>query len=73
MPLQGFMGIFGVKADGVAFATSSTTNAASSKTDVGPRKNLLEKILSVVCEVRPGEGLGALILTINLFTLLAAY
>ena len=37
---------------------------------LSPRKNLLERILSVICEVRPGEGLGALILTINLFTLL---
>jgi ATP:ADP antiporter, AAA family len=43
--------------------------------DVRPptRKNVLEKLLSVVCEVRPGEGLGALLLTINLFTLLGAY
>ena len=67
------MGIFDIKTDGVAFATSSATNAASIEADLRPRKNLLERILSVVCEVRPGEGLGALILTINLFTLLGAY
>jgi ATP:ADP antiporter, AAA family len=38
-----------------------------------PRKNPLERLLSVICDVRPGEGPGALILTINLFTLLGAY
>jgi ATP:ADP antiporter, AAA family len=38
-----------------------------------PRKNPLERLLSVICDVRPGEGSGALILTINLFTLLGAY
>jgi ATP:ADP antiporter, AAA family len=37
------------------------------------RKNVLERILSVVCDVSPGEGLGALILAINLFTVLGAY
>jgi hypothetical protein len=37
------------------------------------RKNVLERILSVAGDVRPGEGLGALILTINLFTLLGTY
>ncbi|MFT4111620.1 NTP/NDP exchange transporter [Silvibacterium sp.] len=39
----------------------------------GPRKSLLERILSVVCEVKPGEGIGALLLCLNLFVLLGAY
>jgi ATP:ADP antiporter, AAA family len=62
-----------MKPDKVAFATSSATNAALVGADLQSRKNLLERILSVVCDVRPEEGLGALILTINLFTLLGAY
>jgi AAA family ATP:ADP antiporter len=70
---RGFMGAFDIKPDRVAFATSSVTSAASIGAHLKPRKNLLERILSVVCDVRPGEGLGALILTINLFTLLGAY
>jgi AAA family ATP:ADP antiporter len=69
---RGFMGIFDIKTDRVAFAASGT-NAASIGFDLRPRKNLLERILSVVCDVRPGEGMGALILAINLFTLLGAY
>ena len=67
------MGAFDTKADRIAFATSSGTNAGSIEGNLGLRRNLLERFLSVVCDVRPGEGLGALILTINLFTLLGAY
>lgn len=37
------------------------------------RRGLLEKALSVVSEVRAGEGLGALLLTLNLFLLLGTY
>jgi ATP:ADP antiporter, AAA family len=70
---RGFMGILDIKTEEVGFATSSATNAASIEADLGPQKDLLERILSVVGDVRPGEGLGALILTINLFTLLRAY
>jgi hypothetical protein len=69
---RGFMGAFDIKPDKVAFGTS-VANAASIGADLQPRKNLLERLLSVTCDVRPGEGLGALILTINLFTLLGAY
>jgi AAA family ATP:ADP antiporter len=65
--------IFDIKRDEIAFATSSVTNAASIEADLRPRKNLLERLLSVVGDVGPGEGLGALILTINFFTLLGAY
>jgi AAA family ATP:ADP antiporter len=67
------MGTFDIKPDRAAFATSSATSGASAEADLQSRKNLLERILSVVCDVRPGEGLGALVLTINLFTLLGAY
>lgn len=38
-----------------------------------PSKGLLDKALSIIGDVQPGEGLGVLILTIDLFTLLAAY
>jgi AAA family ATP:ADP antiporter len=69
---RGFTGAFDKKPDRVAFA-KSLGNAASTGADLQPRKNLLKKLLSVICDVRPGEGLGALILTINLFTLLGAY
>src|SRR5271170_4874576 len=68
-----FMGAFDIRPDRAAFAAPSVTNAISAEADLQPRKNLLERILSVVCDVGPGEGLGALILTINLFTLLGAY
>ena len=67
------MGAFDTKPDRVSYATSSVTNAASNGADLQPGKNLLERVLSVVCDVGPGEGPGALILTINLFTLLGAY
>ena len=67
------MGAFDTKPDRVALATSSVTSVASIGADLQLRKNLLERLLSVVCDVCAGEGLGALILTINLFTLLGAY
>jgi ATP:ADP antiporter, AAA family len=70
---RGFMGAFDIKPDRVAFAAPWVTDAASIGADLQLRKNLLERLLSVVCDVRPGEGLGALTLTINLFTLLGAY
>jgi hypothetical protein len=55
---RGFMGAFDIKPDRVAFATSAT-NAASIGADFQPRKNFLERLFSVVCDVHPGEGLGA--------------
>src|SRR3979490_1319149 len=67
------METFDTKPDRVAYATSSVTNSASIDDDLQPGKNLLERLLSGVCDVCPGEGLGALILTINLFALLGAY
>jgi ATP:ADP antiporter, AAA family len=67
------MGAFDTKPDRVAFATSPVTNAVLIAADLQPGKNLLERLLSVVWDVCPGEGLGALILMINLFTLLGAY
>jgi hypothetical protein len=72
MPKQRFIGIFDLKTDAVAFAASSATYAASIGADLRSRRNLLDRILSAK-EVRSREGLGALILTINLFTLLGAY
>ncbi len=71
---RGFMGAFDIRPDKVAFAAPSVTNATLVGVELqSQRKNLLERILSVICDVCPGEGLGALILTINLFTLLGAY
>jgi AAA family ATP:ADP antiporter len=67
------MRAFDTKLNNVAFAASAVTNAASSGTDLQLRKNLVERLLSVVRDVCPGEGPGALILTINLFTLVGAY
>lgn len=37
------------------------------------RRSLLERVLSVVTEVKAGEGITALLLTINVFLLLTAY
>ena len=68
------MGAFDIRPDKVAFAAPSVTNATLVGVELqSQKKNLLERILSVICDVCPGEGLGALILTINLFTLLGAY
>ncbi|HEX9641156.1 MAG TPA: hypothetical protein VGB13_07570, partial [Candidatus Krumholzibacteria bacterium] len=36
-------------------------------------KNLLERLLSVFADVRAGEGVGVLLMTLNVFLLLAAY
>jgi AAA family ATP:ADP antiporter len=36
-------------------------------------KNLLERLLSLFADVRAGEGVGALLLTVNIFLLLAGY
>jgi hypothetical protein len=47
---RGFMGAFDIKPDTVAFATS-VPNAASIGADLLPRKNLLERLLSVICDV----------------------
>src|ERR1700760_4994403 len=69
---RGFMGAFDIKPDRVAFAPTVLT-APSIGVDLQPRKNVLERLLSVICDVRPGEGLGALLLTLDLFTLLGAY
>ena len=37
------------------------------------RKSVLERLLSVVTVVEPGEGITALLMSINIFMLLAAY
>jgi AAA family ATP:ADP antiporter len=37
------------------------------------RKSLLERSLSLAADVRPGEGIGVLLLTLNVFVLLASY
>ena len=38
-----------------------------------PPKNLLERLLSVFADVRAGEGVGTLLLALNIFLLLAGY
>ena len=37
------------------------------------RKGVLERVLSVAAEVRPGEGATAVLLAVNVFVLLSAY
>jgi ATP:ADP antiporter, AAA family len=46
--------------------------SSNSQLDVA-RKNHLERLLSIITDVRPGEGLGALLLTADLTVLLAGY
>lgn len=38
-----------------------------------PRKNALERLLSIFADVRAGEGLTTVLMTLNVFVLLAAY
>jgi AAA family ATP:ADP antiporter len=38
-----------------------------------PRKNVLERLLSVFADVRAGEGVSAVLMTVNVFLLLAGY
>ena len=38
-----------------------------------PPKNALERLLSLFADVRAGEGAGAVLLTLNVFLLLAGY
>lgn len=38
-----------------------------------PEKNRLERLLSLAADVRAGEGIGALLLAVNVFSLLALY
>jgi ATP:ADP antiporter, AAA family len=37
------------------------------------KRNGLERVLSLICDVRPGEGMGALLLCLNLMVLLGSY
>ena len=37
------------------------------------RKGVLDRVLSVAAEVRPGEGATAVLLAVNVFVLLSAY
>ncbi|WP_187142969.1 NTP/NDP exchange transporter [Terriglobus albidus] len=67
------MGASDTEAGKMSFATTTATDTPPLGSDLQPRKSLLEKTLSIISDVQPGEGLGALILTINLFTLLGAY
>lgn len=43
------------------------------KTVGEPKKNALERLLSLFADVRAGEGLGAILLTLNVFLILEAY
>ncbi len=38
-----------------------------------PPKNALERLLSIFADVRAGEGVGVVLLTLNVFLLLAGY
>jgi ATP:ADP antiporter, AAA family len=67
------MGAFDINTGKMKLATPTAVDGPSTGSELQPRKNLLEKTLSIISDVQPGEGLGALILTVNLFTLLGAY
>jgi ATP:ADP antiporter, AAA family len=54
-------------------AAGSPVVTTPPTSDGTPQKGLLDRILSIVSDIKPGEGLGALILSVNLFTLLASY
>lgn len=45
----------------------------SSPSERQPAPGVLERVLGLITEVRPGESAGALLLTLNVFLLLAAY
>ena len=47
--------------------------ASVSRLSPAPEKSVIERVLSIVTDVRPGEGPTALLLTLNIFTLLALY
>jgi len=52
---------------------NSISDSIPGSSGLPPRKGILDRLLFVVSDVQPGEGLGALVLTLNLFTLLASY
>src|SRR6476659_9862176 len=43
------------------------------KTIGEPKKSVLERVLSLFADVRAGEGVGVLLMTLNIFLLLAGY
>jgi AAA family ATP:ADP antiporter len=54
--------------------SSSTEEAPASGTRPGPdERSTLERALGIVTEVKAGEGITALLLTLNVFLLLSAY
>ncbi|HTF62856.1 MAG TPA: Npt1/Npt2 family nucleotide transporter [Edaphobacter sp.] len=57
----------------MSFAELPVADAALPGSALRPRKSFLEKTLSIIGDVQPGEGWGALILIVNLFTLLGTY
>jgi ATP:ADP antiporter, AAA family len=56
----------------LASPTKALTTASSSQFELAG-KNLLERMLSVITDVRAGEGLGAVLLTADLTVLLGGY
>ncbi|MBZ5674734.1 MAG: translocase [Acidobacteriia bacterium] len=47
--------------------------SAAKATDSGPKKGAAEKVLSLLADVRAGEGVGVLLLALNSFLLLMSY
>jgi AAA family ATP:ADP antiporter len=57
-----------------ALVPAQESAGGSSNPQFGPvRKSLLERILSIITDVRAGEGLGAVLLTADLTVLLGGY
>jgi AAA family ATP:ADP antiporter len=47
--------------------------SGAGATDSGPKKGVVEKVLSLLADVRAGEGAGVLLLALNSFLLLMSY
>jgi AAA family ATP:ADP antiporter len=47
--------------------------SGADATDSGPKKGIVEKVLSLLADVRAGEGAGVLLLALNSFLLLMSY
>jgi ATP:ADP antiporter, AAA family len=54
-------------------SAANRKNTLPGKLPPGMRKSLLEKTLSIISNVMPGEGLSVLLLTCDLIVLLGAY
>src|SRR5205809_2225550 len=52
---------------------SSTVTLPADAALRQPRRNILDRFLSILADVKPGEGTGVILLAINVFVLLGSY